>query len=165
VTQARACPGCGLMLAVGYGPVHPYIGASAACWALYGELTARAFARPEYLAVHQMTVDAYAVQHPGGAERRAVQSVALHLMTLCLWLERDGDPRDGPRLHRRMVRRPIWHWLDPPDLDGRMTVRDALGARDLADPARGVGAWAGDVWAAWSPHHDTVRRWLERCLG
>jgi hypothetical protein len=28
--------------------------------------------------------------------------------------------------------------------------------------ARLVRAWAEDVWAAWSPHHETVRRWIEQ---
>jgi hypothetical protein len=76
-----ACPGCGLELPEHDGPTHAYIGASPACWALYGEL--------RYPPSHRLTVDVYAVQHPGGDERRAIQSVALHLMALCLVLERE----------------------------------------------------------------------------
>ena len=48
---------------------HPYIGASAECWALYGELLAREFQSPAYFRVHQLTVDSYAEQHPGSPER------------------------------------------------------------------------------------------------
>jgi hypothetical protein len=46
--------------------------------------------------VHPLTVDTYAVQHPGVPERRTSQSLALHLITLCLVIERGADPRDGP---------------------------------------------------------------------
>ena len=34
------CPGCGLELEVVDGPTHDYIGASPACWALYGQVLA-----------------------------------------------------------------------------------------------------------------------------
>jgi hypothetical protein len=42
---------------------------------------------------HQVIVDAYAAQHPGdGALPQQVQSVGLHLMTLCLFLEMPTTP-------------------------------------------------------------------------
>ena len=47
------------------GPTHPYYGCSPACWARYGEVLAREFQDPAYFGLHQLTVDAYAVQHPG----------------------------------------------------------------------------------------------------
>ena len=87
-----ACPGCGLDLPEHDGPTHAYIGASPACWALYGELLAREYGELRYPPSHRLTVDVYAIQHPGGGERRAIQSVAVHLMALCLVLERySGD--------------------------------------------------------------------------
>jgi len=49
---------------------------------------AREYSEPAYFGVHQLTVDTYAVQHPGVAERRSIQSVALHLITLSLMVER-----------------------------------------------------------------------------
>ena len=54
-------------------------------------------------AFHQLVVDAYAVQHPDGADPRAIRSVGIHLMTLCVFIERGVDPALGTRLHRRMV--------------------------------------------------------------
>jgi hypothetical protein len=122
---------------------------------------AREFADPAlFAAIHQLTVDAYAVQHPGRPERRAIQSVALHLSTLCLMLERAADPREGPRLHRRLVEDPIWHWLEPPDPNGTLTVLDVLAAATEGEHARIVRAWAEDIWRAWQNHHATVRTWL-----
>ena len=144
------CPGCAVELEALDGPAHPYLGASPACWALYGELLLR---RPG-----QLAVDAYAVQHPGLPERRSIQSVALHLLTLCLFLEAGHDPKHGPRLHRRLIERlPEPHWLEPPEPNGTVTVADVLGGVS-------VETWARDVWAAWSPHHATVRAWLAASL-
>ncbi|MCP9491734.1 MAG: DUF5946 family protein [Solirubrobacteraceae bacterium MAG38_C4-C5] len=41
------------------------------------------YSDPERMAFHQLIVDTYAVQHPDGDEPRAIQSVAIHLKTLC----------------------------------------------------------------------------------
>ena len=158
------CPGCGLVLPEHHGPAHPYLGASPACWAVYGEVLAREYGDPAYFRIHQLTVDAYAVQHPGAPERRTIQSVALHLITLCLVVERDADPTAGPNLHRRLAGRAAFHWLDPPEPRGRLTVADVRRADSAAEHASVVEAWARDVWAAWEPHHGTVRGWIEHGL-
>jgi Family of unknown function (DUF5946) len=131
--------------------VHPYLGASPACWGLWGEVQLR---RPG-----QLGIDAYAVQHPGVPERRSIQSVALHLMTLCLVFERGMDPAHGSKLHQRLVRRlPELHWLDPPAPNGTLTVADVVGGTSVED-------WARNIWEAWSPHHELVRDWLDKSLG
>jgi hypothetical protein len=57
---------------------------SPACWARYGELLSVQYSDPERMAFHQLIVDTYAVQHPDGDDPRAIQSVGIHLMTLCL---------------------------------------------------------------------------------
>lgn len=163
-TVASACPGCGLVLPVREGPTHAYLGASPACWALHGDVLAREYSDPDYSRVHQLTVDTYAVQHPGVPERRSTQSVAVHLMTLCLVLEDGLDPREGPKLHKRFVERPLFHWLEPPQPNGTLTVADVREATTAAEHERKVNDWARDVWAAWEPHHVTVRSWVERAL-
>jgi hypothetical protein len=162
--DVSGCPGCGAVLPVREGPTHAYIGASPACWALFGEVLAREFGDPAYFRLHQLTVDTYAVQHPGVPEPHSIQSVAGHLITLCLVLERGGDPAAGPKLHRRLAQRHSFEWLEPPRPNGRITVADVLEARSPAEHERYVEAWARDVWAAWEPHHATVRDWIERAL-
>ena len=162
-TEVSRCQGCGVVLPAHAGPTHPYIGASPACWALFGELLAREYGDPEYFRLHQVTVDTYAVQHPGVPERRSIQSVAVHLITLCLVLEGGADPRDGPALHKRLAGL-AFHWLEPPIPNGRITVADVLQAQTPAEHERMVEAWARDVWSAWEPHQATVRRWVERFL-
>jgi hypothetical protein len=160
------CPGCGVVLPLRVGlPSHPYLGASPACWASFGELIAREYEDPDYFRVHQLTVDTYAVQHPGERERRAVQSVAVHLMTLGMVIEYGLDPRHGPQLHKRMVKAGGYQWLAPRSMVGRMTVLDVLQATTADEHERFVRAWAEDVWEAWAAHHPTVRLWIERSLG
>jgi len=88
---AEQCPGCDVALPAADQPPHPYMTCSTGCWARYGELLAVQYSDPQRMTFHQLVVDAYAAQHPDGAEPRAVQSVAIHLMTLYLF-ERDVDP-------------------------------------------------------------------------
>ena len=152
------------MLSSHAGPTHPYIGASPACWALFGEVLAREYGDPKYFRLHQVTVDTYAVQHPGLPERRSIQSVAVHLITLCLVLEDGADPAEGPKLHKRLAVSNSFHWLEPPHPNGRITVADVLEARTPAEHEALVDAWARDVWVAWKPHHATVRSWIARAF-
>ncbi len=161
----EACPGCGIVLPREAGPTHAYIASSPACWARCGEALAREFGDPERFRLHQLTVDAYAVQHPGGGERRAVQSVGLHLMTLCAVIERGADPARGPALHKRIVGRPTFRRLDPPSFEGRIRAADVLAAEDAPAHLALVRDWAEDAWRAWEPHHGQVRAWLDQTLG
>jgi Family of unknown function (DUF5946) len=159
------CPGCGALLPRADGPRHPYLGASAGCWRRYGEVLAREFEDPTvFAAAHQLSVDAYAAQHPGQRERRAIQSVAVHLMGLCLWFEHGLDPALGPRFKRNMIRRAAVAWLEPPASIGSLTVLSVLSAVTPDEHVAAVKAWARDVWHAWSVHHQTIGSWLaEAC--
>jgi hypothetical protein len=147
------------------GPAPDERNASRACWALFGELLARDYSDPAYRAVHQIVVDAYTAQHAGGASRREVQSVALCLMTLCLFVEDDVDPALGAALHKRMVAgRPDFVWLAPPLPSGWRTVADVLAARSAAEHCRLVRRWGREVWEAWAPHAATIRGWNAQAL-
>ncbi|MGI8714468.1 MAG: DUF5946 family protein [Solirubrobacteraceae bacterium] len=157
-----ACPGCGVVLPAVEAVVHPYMICSPACWARYGELLAVQYADPRRMAFHQLIVDTYAVQHPDGDDSRAIQSVGLHLMTLCLFLERGADPSLGTRLHKRMIDRPVFHQLEPPSSRRRLTMLHVPreGPPDVARAASYT--WANDVWRAWVTHHETVREWVDK---
>ena len=159
------CPGCGIVAPSDGGPTHAYLGSSAGCWRRYGEILAREFQEPEWFASHQITVDAYAAQHPGVPERRSAQSVALHLTTLGLIFERDFDPADAPKLHKRMAHRPDYSWLEPPSMEGTSTVLDVLGARDPDEHERLFRRWGREIWDAWGDHRETLWRWLDAALG
>ena len=158
-----ACPGCGALVPAGDGPVHAYYGAAAGCWALYGEVLAREYGDFRYARVHRLTVDAYAVQHPGTPEPRTIQSVAVHLVGLYLSLECavPGGPAAAV-LQAAADRSASFHWLEPPPSLGAVTVRDVHAAG--ADPdghQQAVRRWAESAWAAWSAHHAQVRAWAE----
>ena len=132
---------------------------SPGCWRAFGAVLAADYRSVDRMAFHQVVVDAYAAQHPGDGARRQVQSVGLHLMTLCLFLERGVDPASGPRLHRGMVRRPRFHRLDRSG-PGRLTVQHVPvdGPADVA--RRCAYEWASAVWDTYADGHDTVRSWL-----
>jgi hypothetical protein len=91
------CPGCGSGAGPATGPTHPYIGASPGCWAQFTEVMISDLGG---VVSGQLLGDAYAVQHPGINERRARQSVAVHLIALPATLERswpaDRDRRPAP---------------------------------------------------------------------
>ncbi|MFF5207209.1 DUF5946 family protein [Streptosporangium sp. NPDC000396] len=160
------CPGCGLVASAAGGPLPDGYGASAECWGRYGELLARSYAIAEYRHVHQLVVDTYVAQHPGGSSRQEIQRLALCLMTLCLFAGGEADPRDGPALHKQMMadRPDYFHWLQPPPQHDLMTAVDVLAARDAIEHERLVWAWGRDVWGAWEPHHATIRQWNARAL-
>ena len=162
IASTQTCAGCGLVLDRDDGPTHAYIGASPACWSLYQQLTASPLVRAVGSRPRRLVDDTYAVQHPGTPERRSVQSVAVHLMGLCVLLEGDGTSRRLlPVLGRRPARRTLdLHWLEPPRRNGRLTVRSVLEAGSGDAHAAIVESWAREVWAAWRPHHETVRGWL-----
>lgn len=159
------CFGCGALVPNEPGRAHPYIGASMGCWRIYGDVLAREYGELDNPPYHRLTVDAYAAQHPGEECRRARQSVAGHLISLCLVLEYGVDPRPATRMLRSIVDGSgEFVWLDPPSFEGAPTVLDVARADGADDHERAVYRWARGVWSAWSPHHEAVREWAETLL-
>ena len=162
----RPCPGCGALVPEVEGPTHRYIGASSGCWAAFGEVSEKEYGDFRYARVHGLTVDAYCAQHPGEPSPQSVRSVAVHLVGLHLQMERDLRPEELYALHKRVSsvakeRREEIYWLDPPASLGERTLLYVLDASGPNEHAERVREWASSVWEAWSPHHETVRRWAE----
>ena len=154
--------GCGALVPDVDGPVHRYIGASPGCWATYGELLAREFSDARAYAAHRLTVDTYAVQHPGGPSRQSIQSVGVHLISLHLVLEKGYNSTPATEAMRQaLTPRGRFVWLSPPSMAGTMTVLDVVSAADLEEHIDLAHRWARSVWGAWAPHHATVRQWAE----
>lgn len=155
-----ACPGCGDRLPAIDGATHPYVGASSACWTRFAELSATL---PQGgTPLRRLVTDAYMVQHPGVPERRAVQSVGLHLVGLYFVLERGLPPAElSTALQRVLARPPAWRWLEPPEPNGPLTIASLESASHGPDPAIGaaVEAYVRGVWAAWAPHHGQAAAW------
>ncbi len=159
------CPGCGARyLPQVADETHPYIGASPACWATFGEVLAREFGNVTFGRVHRHTVDVYSVQHPGSDARRERQSVALHLIGLCHWLEHGVEFDRLNAITQRLANEDReWPWLTAPE-SYSMTVGDLLAARDGPAHVELVRRWAETTWQAWSAHHDVVRQWARDAL-
>jgi hypothetical protein len=162
-TDAEPCPGCGLVRPPREGPTHPYIGASPGCWAAFTQLIGQGLGSASS---GQLVTDTYAAQHPGVPERRAIQSVGVHLVLLCATLERDWPADRAVQLRRRAIDqlRPHWRWLDVPSPLGSVTVMHVLSAPEAQERGHRVLLWARDVWAAYAPHQALVRDWLDELL-
>ena len=98
----RPCPGCGALVPKVGGPTHRYIGASAGCWAAFGEVSEKEYGDFRYARVHGLTVDAYCAQHRGEPTPQAVRSVAVHLVGLYLQMERALLPEELYAVHKRV---------------------------------------------------------------
>jgi len=162
--ELEVCPGCGQAYPPSDGPVHAYIGASAGCWARYGELLALEYSSSELMRSHRFTVDAYTAQHPGVAGRRSAQSVHVHLVALHLVLERELDEGAVRKAMAGLADGREFGWLEPPELRTRTGVEAAIAAAGTDRYGETVRAWALEVWQAWSPHHPAIRREAQAAL-
>ncbi|HYC75205.1 DUF5946 family protein [Brevundimonas sp.] len=153
------CPGCGSRLAAVEGPTHAYMTSSPACWAAFNTVMAREYSDPALMAVHRLSVDAWAVQHPGDGSRRAIQSVGLHLARLMVQIEQalEGEAANAAML-RFAARKATLPEL-PPRERYTITVADVFGAEEPDAHRAAVRRWAEATWADWSDQHDFIRRW------
>jgi Family of unknown function (DUF5946) len=155
------CCGCGAVFPSADGPIHRYMTSSPECRSAYGVALAREFSDPAYAKLNRMSVDAYAVQHPGSISSQTIQSVAVHLCRLCIILE-DGFSVEHANDVMLAIHR-VEHqfrWLEPPRARGEVTVSDVVEARGAEEHTRQVERWAKSCWWAWSQHRATTRGWL-----
>lgn len=159
MTEVR-CFACGAPVQDIDGPTHGYMSSAPGCWALYTALQdwTLGLAGEDRLTLAMDLVDTYAAQHATNTERRNRQSVAVHLMSLCLTLEH------GVSGARRRMLIGGWTHREYPALTPRpgaypLTVRDLADAPE-ADRAALVREMAAATWAAWTPHHAAIRAWL-----
>lgn len=137
---------------------------SAACWAKYGEVLAREYSDVRYMQWHRLTVDTYAVQHPGQPSLQSIQSVAVHLIALGAILELGTPHSDVTGLIRRCVEAGGFEWLEPPDSRGALTVLHPHAAASAKEHEVRVREWATSAWRAWSAHHSRVLAWCKQHL-
>ena len=153
MTQGLAwlCPSCGAPL-----------GGRDGCQTHFDQLSARAWESPARAAMHNMVVDAYAMQHPDDY-CKSPKSYAAHLTGLCCALEHPGDDKLYWQIQR---------WLDgpadivkPPVIEtrGRKNIRTATDAADAAYPSA-VRQWASAVWAAYASQQYLARTWLAEAV-
>ena len=162
--------------------MHPYIGASPSCWALQSALLigetedtdlSRHVPRSPELSPGVakalssigtgVMVDAYAAQHPGVPSPQAIQSVAVHVLTLHGVIERGVASENAMWVRRRPLRwKGIFWWLEPPDLRRTVTVADVA----IASPTHRssmAATFSGSVYDAWAAaYRDVISEWYDR---
>lgn len=154
--EAIPCVGCDGLFRRIEGPTHRYMESSSGCWAAYGEVLARESGDAAYSSAQRLGVDAYAVLHPGRLSPPSIQSIAGHLVRLCLLLEKGVSvSRANDVMLQAAQNKSHYFWLTPPPSRGHITVADV---HRTASASAHVGLVA--EWAAWSAHHSTVRQWL-----
>lgn len=158
--ELKPCISCKALVDDIEGPTHRYMESSPGCWAAYGQILAREYSDVTFAKNHRLTVDAYAIQHPGQPSPQSIQSVCLHLVSLQLVLERNVDQSTATGILPRLAaRKDMFNWLEPPDTLGEFTVTNVLAATSAMEHREAVVDWAKSVWRAWETHHHAVREW------
>jgi uncharacterized Zn-finger protein len=154
------CPGCGLVHPDRALPLVPERRMTGECASEASQATA-IFYDHDLMAARQFIVDALACQHPDPTSRRGVQTTALCLMTMDLYLECGQPVEHGSVMHQEMMRNhpKIFIELEPPDLTEALTYRHLDTAPTRHEYASRAAEWARSVWDAWAGHHEQVRAW------
>ncbi len=159
------CFSCGAVVENVDGPIHRYMHSSPGCWKAYGNVLGREYSDAMYAQNHRLTVDTYAVQHPGKPSPQSIQSIAVHLASFYMIFERSLAVHEATHFIQKLAQhKSAFFWLEPPtDLyDG--TVTDVLAAKDAKGHTDTVMQWARSTWLDWKDHHDQVKRWAELCV-
>lgn len=158
-TAPSACPGCGALFTPEDGPIHRYMISSPACWAAFGRIMAAEYSDPALMPVHRLSVDAFAVQHPGDGSRQATQSVGLHLARLHVQLERGLTPDQAHAFMLRAAENKVsLPALPTPELFN-LTTADVGPLAGTSRHIEAVQAWAESAWRAHTASHAPIRRW------
>ena len=159
------CFSCGALVKECEGPTHRYLGSSPGCWAAFGEVLTLEYSDMAYGKNHRLTVDAYALQHPGEPSPQTIRSAVIHLASLHLVFDRGKEPHEATRLMQKLAqRKSVFSWLDPPEILGEVTVADVLAATDAQSHLQRVEEWARAAWTAWRRHHAKVEEWIALSL-
>lgn len=148
------CFACGGSFVSVEGPTHEYMLSSPGCWNAYGGVLAREYENPILFGVvHRLTVDAYALQHPGKAsDRRARQSVWVHYAALRLSLRNSEDHSRIPSIMQKLTLRTS-PALPPAPAHFEVTLEDVL-AQGETNHVSAVKAWADCAFKAWAELED-----------
>jgi hypothetical protein len=160
-TNLIHCLGCGALVPDSDGPSHEYMLSAPGCWSLFNQVAVQQYEIASF-DLRRLAVDAYAVQHPGTTDRRAVQSVAVHLISLYFVLERGLTPTEATdKMRVALTDKSRFVWLKPPSSMGDITVLDVVNVTNLSEHEAMVKHWARSAWEAWGAHHVQIRKWAK----
>lgn len=140
------------------GVTHAYLDASPGCWARYGEVLAREYSNIQYFAVHPITVDAYAIQHPGTESPQTINSATLHLASLYAYYQNHVEMSQLSQLKQYLTqRKDRFQWLPPPADLGHMTINHIWQAETAEQHREFVLQWGEIVLDCWHDYHSYLQ--------
>ena len=161
VVKLESCIWCGFESEIINAPTHKYLESSAGCWSSYGEVLEREYSNVDYFVVHGLTVDAFALQHPGIENPQTISSVNVHLASLYSYFEL-GTPLDKLSLVRKLIvkHKESFIWLKPPKDLTSITTTNILTAKSAIEHQELVKIWARYVFEQWYKHHNVAAKLL-----
>lgn len=156
-----SCSWCGAQCLNIEGECHKYMLSSPGCWEMFNEVLEREYSDLRYWKAHQFTVDAYACQHVGKKEdKRAVNSVNIHLASLYMMFEMNVNIHDAPTIRTKFSQfykgKNLLEWLEPPASMGELTIFEIWDNNDVNKHYKIAERWAKSVWQAWVHQHKTI---------
>lgn len=159
----ETCIGCGARLPAITGPVHAYMASSPACFHAFNTVIAEEFSAAWLMQVHRLTVDTWAVQHPGSDEdRRAIQSVGLHLARLLVQITSPRPPAETNAVMLDFARHKKTLIALTPPARFSVTVDEIAPYAGSPQHIEKVRNWAQATWEDWSDYHAYIRDWIAR---
>lgn len=123
----------------------------------YNALLCYTWAHPDPAFIHQLAVDAYALQHATPATKPI--GVAFPLIGLYLHIEKGFNGKEVQRAHVRLGKqRKQWPRFAMPEDRGSVTLGDVLRAAPGPDRDQTIEKWCRSAWEAWCDSHEQVRR-------
>lgn len=161
----ETCSSCGAETPLSpTGVTHAYLDASPGCWARYGEVLAREYSDPKCFSVHALTVDAYALQHPGQESPKTVNSLNLHLTSLYAYYRKDVELHELSNLKSLLVNfKNQFRWLPPPKDLGVITVNEIWSVNTALQHRERVLEWGETVLDCWREHHGYIEEIYRFC--
>jgi hypothetical protein len=148
---------------------HAYMLSAPGCWEMYTEVLAREYSDLLYWKAHQFTVDAYACQHVGEEnDRRAINSVYIHLVSLYVLFELGQEDTLAPKLRAKAAQfikaQTKLERLTPPESPGELTIYEVWNNDDGQQHYEIAKNWARSVWEAWGIHHGKIEEIVYRLI-
>ncbi len=156
-----ACVACGFQGDID-GVTHDYMSFSPACWARYGEVLEREFSDGGYFEAHRLLVDACCGQHSVADERRARQSLHIHLAALMLHFEDGANKSEIVAFLSNAARDKEFLPLEMPKENRSVSIAGVYDAEDAVAHGVAVEKYARGVFDAWAIHHGVFRALIER---
>ncbi|MFV2038506.1 MAG: DUF5946 family protein, partial [Paracoccaceae bacterium] len=142
-----------------------YMSFSPACWARYGDILAREYSDAAYWRGPRLLTDAVCAQHSVGDERRARQSLHIHLAALMMFFEDDAPKARVVGFLRKAARGFAFGALKMPAANHLVSIAGIHGATDAARHDAAVKRYARAVFDAWQVHHRVFRALIGKVEG